>query len=75
MSYIELIYTGIIAAGETLTIDGIEKTVDIDGVNTLKHFTGNDFPVVFPGTNNIGYEDSEISRNLKISVIRSEKHI
>ena len=75
MSYITLTYSGTIAAGEILTIDGIEKTVDLDGVNTLKNFTGNDFPVVYPGTNNVGYEDSEVSRNLKISVIREEKHI
>ena len=75
MSYIEINYTGTLAAGETLTIDGVEKTVDLDGTNTLQYFTGNDFPVVYPGSNNIGFEDSEVSRNLKISVIREEKHI
>ena len=75
MSYIEISYTGTIAAGEILTIDGVEKTVDLDDTNALKDYTGNDFPVVFPGTGNIGYEDSEVSRNLKISVIREEKHI
>ena len=75
MSYIEINYTGTIAAGETLTIDGVEKTVDLDGTNALKDYTGNDFPVVFPGTGNIGYEDSEGSRSVKISIIREEKHI
>ena len=75
MSYIEITYSGTIAAGETLTIDGVEKTVDLDGVNALKDYSGNDFPVVFPGTGNIGYEDSEVSRSIKISIIREEKHI
>ena len=75
MSFLTLTYTGTIAAGEILTIDGIEKTVDLDGINTLKYFTGNDFPVVYPGTNNIGYEDSEGSRIIKISIIREEKQV
>ena len=75
MSYIEINYTGTLAAGEILTIDGVEKTVDLDDTNALKDYMGNDFPVVFPGVGNIGYEDSEGSRSIKISVIRSEKHI
>lgn len=74
MSYITLTYTGTLGAGETLEIDGTDKTVELDGSNTLKNFTGHDFPVVYPGTNNIGYEDSEASRTIKISVIREEKH-
>ena len=75
MSYIEINYTGTLAAGETLIIDGVEKTVDLGGVNALKDYSGNDFPVVFPGAGNIGYEDSEGSRSIKISIIREEKHI
>jgi len=75
MSYIEIIYTGTIAAGEILTIDGVEKTVDLDGTNALKDYTGNDFPVVFPGMGNIGYEDSDGSRIVKISIIREEMQI
>ena len=75
MSYIEIIYTGTIATGETLTIDGVDKTVDLDGVNALKDYTGNDFPAVFPGVGNIGYEDSEGSRSIKISIIREEMQI
>lgn len=75
MSYIEINYTGTIAAGEILTIDGVEKTVDLDGTNALKDYTGNDFPVVFPGTGNMGYEDSEGSRSIKISITREERQI
>lgn len=75
MSYLTLTYTGTLAAGEILEIDGNDKTVELDGVNTPKYFNGNDFPVVFPGTNNVGYEDSGGSRSMKISIIREEMQI
>jgi phage-related protein len=67
-----LTYTGTLAAGKTLVIDGNDLTVENDGTNDLAHFTG-DFPYIFPGTNTITYTDSAGSRTMKITVIREER--
>ncbi|MFA5378902.1 MAG: hypothetical protein WC455_24325 [Dehalococcoidia bacterium] len=65
-------YTGTLAAGKVLVIDGNDLTVENDGTNDLAHFTG-DFPFIFPGTNTITYTDSAGSRTMKIAVIREER--
>lgn len=67
-----LTYTGTLAAGKTLVIDGNDLTVKNDGTNDLAHFTG-DFPFIFPGANTITYTDSAGSRTMKIAVIREER--
>lgn len=67
-----LTYTGTLAAGKKLVIDGNDLTVKNDGTNDLAHFTG-DFPYIFPGTNTITYTDSAGSRTMKITVIREER--
>jgi len=67
-------YTGTLAAGKSLVIDGTDLTVENDGTNDLAHFTG-DFPRIFPGANTITYTDSEGSRTMKISVTRNERSV
>ena len=69
-----LTYTGTLAAGKSLVIDGTDLTVENDGTNDLAHFTG-DFPRVFPGANTITYTDSAGARTMKIAVIRNERSV
>ena len=67
-----LTYTGTLAAGKVLVIDGNDLTVENDGTNDLAHFTG-DFPFIFPGANTITYTDSAGARTMKITIIREER--
>jgi phage-related protein len=67
-----LTYSGTLAAGKTLVIDGSSLTVENDGTNDMAHFVG-DFPRIFPGANTIIYTDSAGSRTMKIAVIREER--
>lgn len=69
-----LTFSGTLAAGKTLVIDGNVLTVENDGTNDLEHFTG-DFPRIFPGANTITYTDSAESRTMKIAVIREERSV
>jgi len=67
-------YSGTLAAGKTLVIDGNDLTVENDGTNDLAHFTG-DFPRIFPGVNTITYTDSAGARTMHIHVTRDERSI
>ena len=69
-----LTYSGTLAAGKALVIDGNDLTVKNDGTNDLAHFTG-DFPRIFQGANTITYTDSEGSRTIKITVTREERSV
>ena len=67
-------YTGTIAPGETVCIDGRLFTVKLDGVNAVENFTGK-YPTLFPGTNWVVYTDSEGSRTIKIVVYKRDRSI
>ncbi|MFA5379489.1 MAG: hypothetical protein WC455_27275, partial [Dehalococcoidia bacterium] len=62
-------FSGTLAAGKTLIIDGQRFTVLNDGVNAIGDFTG-DFPILFPGVNLLKYTDSEGSRTIHIHVVK-----
>lgn len=62
-------FSGTLAAGKVLIIDGQKFTVLNDGVNAIGNFTG-DFPVLFPGVNLLKYIDSEGSRTIHIHVVK-----
>jgi len=73
-STLTLTYTGTLAVGKVLVIEGNDLTVKNDGTNDLAHFTG-DFPRIFPGANTITYTDSAGARTMKITVIRNERSV
>ncbi len=62
-------FSGTLAAGKTLIIDGQKFTILNDGVNAIGDFTG-DFPILFPGVNLLKYTDSEGSRTVHIHVVK-----
>jgi hypothetical protein len=71
---ISMVYSGALAVGETVCIDGEKYTVKLDGANAIDKFTG-DFPMILPDDNSISYEDSESARTVKVIVSRRDRHI
>jgi hypothetical protein len=69
-----MVYSGAVAIGERVCIDGEYFTVTLDGANAIQHFTG-DFPEIMPDENSVSYEDSEGSRTVKVIVSRRDRHI
>jgi len=67
-------FTGTLAAGKTIVINGENYTVLNDGVNALADFTG-DFPLIFGGTNLLTYEDDEAGRSVTITVIKKDRSV
>jgi len=51
-------YTGTLTAGDVLVIDCDEQTVELNGVNMTKYFTG-EFPQLYSGTNELRWEDDD----------------
>ena len=49
-------YTGTLTAGDVLVIDVDDETVELNGVNMTKYFTGT-FPQLYVGTNKLLWED------------------
>jgi len=62
-------FSGTLAAGKTLIIDGQKFTVLNDGVNAIGDFA-DDFPVLFPGVNLLKYTDSEGGRTVHIHFVK-----
>lgn len=73
-STITLTFSGTLAAGKTVCIDGDKFTVLNDGVNAIADFSG-DFPAIWPGTNTIIYEDSEGSRTVLVAVTKKDRSV
>jgi hypothetical protein len=67
-------FTGTLAAGKTLCIDGRDFTVKNDGVNAIADFSG-DFPSIFPGTNWVLYTDAEGSRTIQLVVSKRDRKV
>ena len=65
-------FTGTLAAGKTIIIDGEKYTVLNDGVNAIADFSG-DFPEVFPGTTLLTYEDTGVGRDITITVVKQDR--
>lgn len=74
LASIEFTFSGVLAAGETVCIDGRKFTVKNNGSNAVGDFTG-DYPTIYPGTNWIIYEDSEGSRNVRLIVVKGDREI
>jgi len=49
-------YTGTLTAGDVLVIDCDEQTVELNGANAVRYFTGT-FPQLYAGTNELIWED------------------
>lgn len=62
-------FSGTLAAGKTLTIDGEKFTILNDGANAIGD-TVLDFPILFPGVNLLKYTDSVGSRTIHIHVVK-----
>ena len=71
---ITITFTGTLAAGKTVCIDGRDFTVLNDGVNAIADFSG-DFPTIWPGANTVLYEDSEGSRTVLVAVTKKDRSI
>lgn len=72
-----MIFSGTVAAGKTVCIDGLLFTVKNAGANAIDDFTG-DFPEIFPETCTVVYTDAEGAegeRTVKIRVSRRDRHI
>lgn len=69
-----LTFTGTIAAGKTVCIDGRDFTVLNDGVNAMADFTG-DFPVIYPGSNTVVWTDDEAGRTVYIAVRKKDRSV
>jgi hypothetical protein len=67
-------YSGTLAAGKLIEIDGEDFTVVNNDTNGIGDFTG-DFPVLFPGANCVTYTDSEAARTAIIDISRKERRI
>ena len=65
-------YIGPIAPGEALVINCEAQTVELDGVNVLKNWTGS-FPDLLAGINTLIYDDAEGARTLSIEVAWQDK--
>ena len=62
-------FSGTLAAGKTLIIDGQEFTILNDGVNAIGDFAG-EFPALFPGVNLLKYTDSGAGRTVHIRIVK-----
>ena len=62
-------FTGTLAAGESVVIDGQKFTILNDGVNAIGDFEG-DFPVLFPEVNVLKYTDEGASRTVHITIVQ-----
>jgi len=49
-------YTGTLTAGDVLVIDTDEQTVELNGANATRYFTG-EFPQLYAGTNELLWKD------------------
>ena len=65
-------FSGSLLVGKTVCIDTKNRTVENDGVNALKNFTGT-FPKIYPGNNTVKYTDAVGSRTIKITVIKQDR--
>ncbi len=64
-----VVFSGSLAVGKTLIIDGQKFTVLNDGVNAIGDFAG-DFPILFPSINLLKYTDSGGSRTVHIKIVK-----
>lgn len=71
---ISMVYSGTVAVGERVCIDGNNFTVTLDGANAIDKYDG-DFPEIMAGDNDIVYSDSEGSRTVKVIVSRTDRKI
>jgi len=71
---ISMVFSGDLAVGERVCIDGIKYTVLLGGVNAIDKFTGN-FPEIMSGDNTVTYTDSESARTVKVIVTRRDRSI
>ena len=62
-------FSGTLAVGKTLIIDGQKFTVLNDGVNAIGNFAG-DFPVLFPNVSLLKYTDAGASRTVHIHFVK-----
>jgi len=65
-------FTGTLAPGKTIVINGEDYTVVNDGVNAIAGFSG-EFPRVFGGVNTLTYTDAEGARNATILVVKQDR--
>ena len=74
--YAEITFTfgGPLAAGKTVIVDTNDFTVLNDGVNAIASLTG-DFPIIYPGKNQVVYTDDEGSRTVKVTVFKKDRSV
>ena len=67
-------FSGSLLAGKTVCIDTENRTVENDGVNALKNFTGT-FPKMYPGNNTVIYTDALGSRTVAVTVTKQDRKV
>ena len=56
---------------EEVRVSGIDITAELDGANSASYFTGSIFDLL-PGANDLIYTDSEGTRTVRITVVKSD---
>jgi len=64
-------YSGDVAVDEEVRVSGIDITAELDGANSASYFTGSIFDLL-PGANDLIYTDSEGTRTVRITVVKSD---
>jgi len=67
-------FSGSLAVGKTVCIDGRDFTVLNDGVNAIASFTG-EFPIIAPNTSTITYTDALGVRTVAVTVTKKDRSI
>jgi len=67
-------YTGTLAAGDVLVIDVDEQTVELNGVNVVKYFTGV-FPLLYTESNELRWKDDDGSRDVELAVTHKPRWV
>ena len=67
-------WTATLTAGDVLIIDVDEMTVELNGVNVVKDFTGV-FPLLYTGANELRWRDGDAGRDLDLEVKHSPRWV
>ena len=67
-------YTGTLTAGDVLVIDTDEQTVELNGANATRYFTG-EFPQLYVGTNELRWKDGGETPDLNFETAHKPRYL
>jgi len=68
----QIVYSGTLGVGDILVIDTDEMTVELNGVNVTRYFSG-EFFTLFIGANEIEYMDNEAARTVEVRIAHQDR--